>query len=640
MNKKKVILCLVFVLTVLLPLSAEIKSKSEIPDFTMTARKDVPVEYTWKIEDIYPSTADWEKAKELVSKKAGVIDEMSKDWTTTPKKMLAFLEILGEINKEGEKLYSYASNQANADLGNPLFQQMRGQLQMLFVQLYSKLAFMEDDILKLGKEKFNDYLAAESGLEPYAFDIEKTLRTKEHVLPTDQQKIASLTGLFSDAPQKAAKMLNDVEIPAPTITLSDGTEVVLNYANYEKYRSSKNAADRALVMNTYWTNNKKFENTLAILVDAGMKQHLFNARIHNYKDCLEARLFNENISPDVFHNLIKSTKENLAPLHRYLALKKELLGLDIYKYEDIYTSAVKAVDKKYTWDEAREMILKAMKPLGDEYCRALQEAFDNRWIDRYNNKGKETGAYSGGIYGVHPFVKMNYNGSYDTFSTLAHELGHAMHSYFSDKTQHYAKSQYSSFLAEIASTFNETLLMEYLLKNEKDDLFKLFILDSFLNRFRGTVYRQTMFSEFELAMHRQAEANQTLTAEWLNKIYLELTRLYHGHEKGIVEVGDFIQNEWSSVPHFFLNYYVFTYSTGMIASQALAEMVLQGGKKEREKYLDFLKAGGSRFPLDTLKLAGVDMTTTAPAEAAFKRFDQMVSRMEAIVKKLKKQGKL
>ncbi len=640
MNKKRVILCLVLTLTVLLPLSTQTKSKNEIPDFTMTARKDVPVEYTWKIEDIYLSRTDWEKAKEQVVKKAGAIDGMSKDWTTSPQKMLALLETLGDINKEGERLYSYASHQANADLGDPLFQQMKGQLQMLFVQLYSRLAFMEDDILKLGKEKFSDYLAAEPGLEPYAFDIEKTLRMKKHVLPADQQKIASLTGLFSDAAEKAAKMLNDVEIPAPKITLSDGTEVVLNYANYEKYRSSKNAADRALVMNAYWANHKSFKNTLAILLDAAMKEHLYNARVHNYKDCLEARLFKENISPEVFHNLIKSTKENLAPLHRYLALKKELLGLDIYKYEDIYASAVKAVDKKYTWDEAREIILKAMKPLGDDYCRGLQDAFDNRWIDRYNNKGKETGAYSGGLYGVHPFVKMNYNGSYDTFSTLAHELGHAMHSYFSDKTQHYAKAQYSSFLAEIASTFNETLLMEYLLKNEKDDLFKLFILDSFLNRFRGTVYRQTMFSEFELAMHRRVETDQTLTAEWLNKTYLELTRLYHGHEKGIVEVGDFIQDEWGSVPHFFLNYYVFTYSTGMIASQALADMVLQGGKKEREKYLDFLKAGGSRFPLDTLQLAGVDMTTTAPAAAAFKRFDQMVSRMEEIVKKLKKQGKI
>lgn len=631
---------MVLIAALLLPLCAETKNKKEIPDFSMTARKDVPVEYTWKIEDIYPTIEDWKKAEEHTRKKIGKIDEISKDWLSSPSQMLAFLELLTGIDKNAMKLFSYASHQANADLGNSLFQQMKGQLQMLFVQMQSKLAFMEDDILELGKEKFAGYLKKEPGLQPYAFGIEQTLRMKKHILPTDQKKVASLTGLFSGAGQKAARMLTDVEMPAPEITLSDGKKILLNYANYVKYRDSKNAADRALVMNTFWENNKKFNNTLAILLDGGIKQHLFNARIHRYKDCLEARLYGENIDPQVYLNLIKTTKENLAPLHRYLNLKKELLGLDKYIYEDIYASAVKAVDKTYTWDEAEKIILAMMKPLGKEYLKGLEKAFKNRWIDRYPNKGKQTGAYSGGLYGVHPYVKMNYNGSYAALSTLGHELGHAMHSYFSSKTQHFDQAQYSSFLAEIASTFNENLLMEYLLKTEKDDLFKLYILDGFMNRFRSTVYRQTLFAEFELEMHRQVEKGGTLTGEWLNKKYLELTRLYYGHDKGIVEVGDFIGSEWSSVPHFYLNYYVFTYATGMIASQALTDIVLKGGNAEREKYLDFLKTGGSRYPLDTLKLAGVDMTATAPAEAAFKRFDRMVDRMEQIVKRLKKQGKL
>lgn len=640
MNKKSVFLCLVLITALILPVSAETKSKTEIPDFSMTARKDVPAEYTWKIDDIYPTMDAWEMAKEETIKKTGKIDEMAKEWISSPQKMLAFMELLGDIRQNGMKLFSYASHQANADLGNPLFQQMKGQLQMIFVQMQSKLAFMNDDVLKLGKEKFSEYLEAEPGLAPYAFGIEQTLRMKEHILSTDQQRVASLTGLFSGAAEKASQMLNDVEIPAPEITLPDGQKIVLNNANYIKYRESKNADERALVMHSYWENHKQFENTLAILLDAGMKQHLFNARIHKYNDCLETRLFPENIDPQVYHNLIKSNKENLAPLHRYLNLKKELLGFDKYKYEDIYASAVKSVEKLYPWDEAKAIILEMMKPLGKDYIKGLEMAFNNRWIDRYSNKGKETGAYSGGLYGVHPFIKMNYNGSYATLSTLAHELGHAMHSYFSNKTQPFAMADYSTFLAEIASTFNENLLMEYLLKMEKDDLFKLFILDGFISRFRGTVYRQTLFAEFELEMHRQVEKGQTLTPEWLNKKYLEITRLYYGHDQGIVEVGDFIQNEWSGIPHFYLDYYVFTYATGMIASQALTEMVLNGGKAEREKYLTFLSAGGSRYPLDTLKLAGVDMTTTAPAEAAFKRFDRMVSQMEQIVKRLKKQGKL
>ncbi|MCK4766064.1 MAG: oligoendopeptidase F [Candidatus Aminicenantes bacterium] len=640
MNKKSALLCIVLIVSLLLPVGADSKNKKEIPDYSMTARKDVPVEYTWKIEDIFPTADEWKKEKERIIKKIGEVENVGKDWTASPQKMLDFLQYLDDIQKTAEKLYSYAGHQANADMGSPVFQQMKGELQVIFVQMRSKLAFMNDDILELGEEKFKAYLEVKPGLEPYAFGMEQTFREKEHILSTEKQEINSLTGLFSGAAARAARMLNDVEIPAPELTLSDGNKIVLHRANFIKYRDSKNAPDRTLVMHTYWKNHKKFENTLAILLDAGIKKDLFNARVHKYKDCLDARLFGDNIDPAVFHNLIKSVKANLAPLHRYLDLKKELLGFDKHIYEDIYASAVKAVDKKYTWDEAEAIILKMMKPLGKEYRQGLERAFKNRWIDRYNNKGKQTGAYSGGLYGVHPYIKMNYNGSYATLSTLAHELGHAMHSYFSAKTQHFAEVEYPTFLAEIASTFNENILMDYLLKNEKDDLFKLFIIDGFLNRFRGTVYRQTLFAEFELAMHRRVEAGKALTAKWLNKKYLELTRFYYGHDKGIVEVGDFIQNEWAAVPHFFLNYYVYTYSTGMIASQALTEMVLKGGKAERAKYLAFLSAGGSRYPLDTLKLAGVDMTTTAPSDAAFKRFDRMVSHMEKIVGKLKKQGKL
>ncbi len=635
------LMTLVLMVSLVLPLGARAQDpEKEIPNFSLVPRKDVPVEYTWKIEDIYPSLAEWTKGKDLVVQMIGKIDGMAEDWTASPGKMLSLMELLGDIQKKGRKLGAYANLQGDTDMGNPVFQQMKGQLQMMFVQMGTKLAFMNNDILKLGKEKFAEYLKAEPGLEPYAFGIEEVLRMKEHVLPTDQQKITSLTGLFTGAVEKAFKMLNDVEIPAPEITLSSGEKVVLNFANYSRHRDSKNAGDRALVMQSYWKNHKKFENTLAVLLDAEIKQHLFNARVHKYEDCLAGRLYEENIDPKVYLNLIESVRKNLAPLHRYLTLKKELLGLDKYRYEDIYVSAVKAVDKRYTWDEAKEIILKAVKPLGEVYARGIDMAFSERWIDRYPNKGKEIGAYSSGVYGVHPFIKMNYNGNYNTFSTLAHELGHAMHSNFSFKAQHFAKANYPAFLAEIASTFNENLLLDYLLKTEKDDFFKLFILDGYLNQFRGTVYRQTLFAEFELEMHRRVEAGETLTSEWLNEKYLELTRVYYGHDKGVVEVGDFIQNEWSAVPHFFLNYYVFTYSTGLIASQALADMVLSGKKGAKEKYLDFLSAGGSRYPMDTLKLAGVDMTTDAPANAAFKRFEKLVSEMETIVARLKKKGKI
>lgn len=634
--KFKTLLILVLAISLVLPLAAGSKSKKEIPDYSTTARKDIPVEYTWKIEDLYPNVEAWEKDKDVLVQMIGRVDEMAGDWTSSPQKMLALIELRSEIAKKGARLSSYSSNQSNMDLGNPTFRQMTGQVRNILVQMRSKFSFMNADILKLGKEKFEAYVKAEPGLKPYVFLAMDIFRTEKHVLPADQQRVASLTGLFARTPGSAAGILNNVDLPAPEITLADGKKITLNIANYSRYRGDKNRANRELVMKTYWANHKKFENTFAVLFDGGMKKDFFNARIHKHKDCLAAKLSRNNIEPAVYHNLIKQVRANLGPLHRYLNLKKEMLGLDKFRYADMYASSVKSVDKEYTYDEAMAIIIKSMKPLGKEYTDMLKHAFANRWIDIYPNKGKQSGAYSSGIYGVHPFIKMNYDGTYDNVSTLTHELGHALHTYLANKTQHFANADYPIFLAEIASTFNENLLIHYLLKHEKDDLLKLFILDGFIQQVKGTIYRQTQFAEFELAMHRKVEEGGTLTPKWLNETYLESARFYYGHDKGVVDVDEYIQNEWASVPHFFYNYYVFSYSTGMIASMALSDMVLEGKETGRERYLDFLRAGGSRYPLDTLKLAGVDMTTPAPYEAAFKRIGELVTEMEKIVKRLKK----
>ena len=633
-------MCLFLMMLMPLGVSAGSGNATKIPDFSMKDRKDVPVEFTWNIADIFPTPEAFEKEKADVKKAIDGLETVAKDWTGSSKRMLGLFDYMNDVLKRIFHLFAYSSHQANADLGNPVFQRMRGEVRMMMVSLNEKLAFMDSDILKLGKEKFEKYLKEEPGLAPYKFGVEKVLRMEKHVLPEDQQKIVSMTGLFSRTSQQASNILNDVELPAPEITLSDGTNVTLNYASYVRYRESKNAADRALVMDTFWKNHKRFEKTLATLIDGGMKLHLFTARVHKYKDCLESALYEENIDSSVYLNLIKYVRENLEPLHRFLKLKQELIGIEKLRYQDVYAPAVTSVDKLYTFDEAQKIILDMMKPLGKDYINGLKQAFDNRWIDIYPNKGKESGAYSGGLYGVHPYIKMNYNGTYGSMSTLAHELGHAMHSFFSSRKQHFANHDYATFLAEIASTFNENMLMNHLLESEKDDMFKLFILTNYIEQLRATIYRQTLFAEFELAMHREVENGGTLTAEWLDEKYLELTRFYYGHDKGIMEVGDFIANEWGSIPHFYLDYYVFQYSTGIIASMALTNNVLNGGKAEQQKYIEFLSAGGSDFPLEILKRAGVDMTTQAPYDAAFKRFDYLVSQMEILVKRLKKNKKL
>ncbi|MCK4891019.1 MAG: oligoendopeptidase F [Candidatus Aminicenantes bacterium] len=637
---KKIFIVLVFA-GLILP-SSGFSSSKNIPDFSTTERDKVPEEFKWNISDIFPSIEAWKKGSEELGKLIPQLTEVSKDWTMSAGNMLKFFKTLGKIYRKGYKLYSYASNRSNMDMGNPLFQKMKGEMRSYFIRIGSMISFVNSDILKLGGEKFAEYIKAEPELKVYKFEIDEILRMKAHVLPPDQQRIVSLTGLFSSAPSRTSGILNNVEMPNAKIKLADGKEVELNYSNYAKYRKSKNPDRRSRVMRKYWGNHRMFEKTFAVLLDAEMKKHVFNSKVGKFENTLKARLYPNSIDTSVYHNLIKYTRENLEPLHRYLKLKKDLLKLKEYKYDDIYASAVAKVDKLYTFEEAKDLIIKVMKPLGADYEKGLKKAFDERWIDIYANKGKQSGAYSSGLYDVHPFVKMNYDGSYSDLSTLAHELGHAMHSWFTSKKQHFTNSNYATFLAEIASTFNESLLINYLLENEKDDLFKLFLLDEYIEGFRVTLYRQTLFAEFELALHKMAEQGKTLTADILDQKYLELTRYYYGHDKGVVKVDDFIRNEWAGIPHFFLNYYVYTYSTGIIASMALADNVLHGENKKQNKakYLDFISAGGSRPPLDILKTAGVDMTTADPFQKAFKRLNYLVTEMEKIVKRLKKKNKI
>ncbi|MCU0236145.1 MAG: oligoendopeptidase F [Acidobacteria bacterium] len=632
-------LCAILLLPPLLA-GQDDKMEKRIPDHSLLERSQVPAEHTWKIEDLYASEADWQAEKAAAARDIARIDNAAQGWTASPAAMLALLDLVSGIELRGSRLMSYASHQYNTDMGNTRFQAMTGELRSLFVEMGSKLSFLQPDVLALGAGKFAAFLQAEPRLAVYRFGIEGILRGKDHVLPGEQQRIATLTGLFSGAPERAAGIFNDVEIPPAEVTLSDGQKVVLNYAAYTRLRAAKNPADRTRVMKSFWDNQKRFASTLATLQDGAIKMHWFNAQIHKHPDCLAARLFAEDISPEVYQQLIRQVHAFLPSLQRYLALKQRMLGLPRFRYEDVYAQAVPAIDKTYTFDEARRIVTASLKPLGKDYLAALRHAFDDRWLDLYPNKGKESGAYSGGVYGVHPYIKLNYSGDYDAVATLTHELGHAMHSYFSDQAQPFPTSNYTTFLAEIASTFNEHLLLHQLLKNEKDDLFKLYLLDNYLDGFRGTLFRQTLFAEFELAMHNRVEQGLSLTADWLNRKYLELTRQYYGHDKGICQVDDYIQVEWNRISHFYLDYYVFQYSTGIIASLALSDMVLKGDARAQAGYLEVLKAGGSDFPLAILKKAGVDMARPEPYIIALKRFDGLVGEMEKIVARLRKQKKL
>jgi len=602
-----------------------------VPDYSSTERAKVPEAFKARIADLFASPGAWLTELEGVKAALAVLDPQPKDWTRSPGAMAALLEWRDGVQQRLNRLSTYASFQSDMDLADSRFQAMKGQAQDLAVSLQSKLTFMDPDLLAMGPDRVEAALAAEPRLAPYRVGLLRTLRMRDHVLPAGEERVAAMAASFTDAPAKASTLLNDVDIPRPEISLSTGERATLNTATYVRLRGSRDTGDRRRVMEAYWTSQKPFEDAQAALMDANIKTHLFDARVHGYPNCLEASLFPNAIDPSVYRNLVATLRANLAPLHRLLRLRKRMLGLDQLRYADLYASAVPAVDRVFSYEEAQDLVRQATAPLGPDYGSALAGALANRWVDVYPNKGKQSGAYcTDGSYGFHPFVKLNYDGSYLSVSTLAHELGHAMHSFHSDAAQPFATSSYPIFLAEVASTFNENLLMHHLLDGDAPDASKLYVLDSYLEQLRGTLYRQGLFADFELAMHEQAEQGISLAPDWLDRKYLELTRLYYGHDQGVVRVDDWIQAEWSAIPHFYMDFYVFQYATSMAASMALSKAVLEQGEPARARYIRFLQAGCSKFPVETLKEAGVDFTTPKPVEDAVKAFDDLVGQMEVL----------
>ena len=605
-----------------------------IPDYSQTERSQVPEEFKFNVADLFKDEAAWRAEFAAVKQLADSVDGLAKNWTSSPKQVADLLDLFNAVNERGDRLFAWAKLQNDMDLSNPGFTRMQSEFQNLAVEFTTKTAFVAPDVLALGAEKIAAYLAAEPRLAPYRFNLEKILRNRDHTLSEKEESIVAQMGLFTDTPVKVSNLLNDVDMPSSEVTLTDGTKVLLNENNFLKYRLSKVAADRRTVVEAYWKNILKYENTFAALLDGEMKKQVALSRIYKFPSCLEYTLFENNISPDVYHNVISTVRTNLGPLHRLFKLKQKMLGLSEFNYYDIAVPAAPSVNQLYSYEDSQRHILAACAPLGAEYTAGLKRAFSERWIDLYPNKGKQGGAYSMGVYGVHPFVKMNYSGRYDDMSTIAHELGHSMHSQFANAAQPFATAQYAIFIAEIASTFNEAMLLKEVLQTTTDDRVKLRLLESYLERMRGTIYFQAMLAEFELAMHTQAEQGQPLTAEWLKTTFAALYRHYMGVDQGVVKFDDTLAVTWASVPHFFRPFYVFQYATGMVAATALADAVNTGGEAARDRYLGMLRAGGSKFPLDILRDAGVDISQPAPILAAIKQFDTLVAEMETIYARL------
>lgn len=602
----------------------------------MKNRDEVPEKYLWNLSEIYPDDEAWKKEKERIQVEMQKMAEYRGKMTTSADALYNGLDFYVRLTKELVRLSSYASMKSDQDTRVSKYVGMSSEMQQLFSSFGAVTAFMEPELLKMDEAQLQKFIAEKPELKVYEFYVKDLLRKRNHRGSEEVEKVLAYSGLITENAANIFNVFYNAEFPFPEVEVN-GKKVRLNSANFALYRGNPDRAVRQNVFGAFFGKLGAFKETFAAQLYGNLNAAQFISLSRNYNSTLEAALDANNIPTAVYHNLIKNVNDNLGTFHRYLNLRKRMMGLDTLHYYDLYAPLVNQVDLSYTVDEAIQHVLASLKPLGEDYIQVSTKAFNERWIDMYPNEGKRSGAYSNGsVYDVHPYILMNYNGKYNDVSTLTHELGHTMHSYLSNKNQHYANANYSIFVAEVASTLNEELLNDYMLKQIKDDQVRLAILGNYLEGAKGTLFRQTQFAEFEAIVHERVGRGEALTGQDFDQIYLELTKKYYGHDQGVCVVDDYIKSEWSYIPHFYYNFYVYQYATSFTASTALSEKVLNGNDADRKQYLNFLSSGSTKYPVDLLKDAGVDMNTSEPFDLTIAKINAVMAEMEAILTKLGK----
>jgi oligoendopeptidase F len=597
-------------------------------------RAEISDKYKWNLEDLYSSDDAWNQAKQELVAQFDQVSGYKGKLANSASELLACLKFSSSVSKEFGRLYSYANMKSDEDVGNSKYLAMKQEIQQLSTDYSSKAAFIRPEIAQMDKDKIDEFIKQKRGLKIYKMPLYDIQRTKAHTLSDKEEKILAEASLLAGGPASIFSVFSNAELPYPEITLSDGTTARLTKAGYAQHRASPNREDREAVFQAFWDTFTKFKGTFGTQLYANVKKDMFYARTRGYDSSLHSSLDENNIPTEVYLALIENVSNNLDSFHRYLNLKKRMLGVETLKYSDIYAPVVKGLDLKYTFDEAKKLAVDSVKPLGSSYGRVVEKAFKERWIDVYPTPGKRSGGYcNGSAYDVHPYILLNYNGQYDDVSTLAHELGHAMHSYYSNKNQPYPTADYSIFVAEVASTFNEALLIHKMLEEIKEDDTRLSLLMNYLDGIKGTVFRQTQFAEFELRIHEKAERGEPLTGDVLSKLYGEILKKYYGHDKGVCHIDDLYAIEWAYIPHFYYNFYVYQYSTSFTASTALAEKVLGKEKGAVGKFVEFISSGSSDYPIDLLKKAGVDMTGAEPFNKTMTAMNRTMDEIEAILEK-------
>jgi oligoendopeptidase F len=590
--------------------------------------------YTWNLADIFPDMAAWRAAKTRIQAELPQIASFAGKLGTSPQVLADALDLRARLDKELSRLYVYASMTADEDTRLSEPQGMQQEMQQLHAEFSAQASYMQPEILRLGGPAIEEFIAAEPRLAPHAFPLRDAIRRAAHTLSDSEEKILADAQPLAVSAPNIYGILANADFPYPTITISDGRKVKLDQAGYAELRTLPNRADRELAMSTFFTSLGGFRRTFGTTMNSSIQRALFYAKTRKYASTLEASLDSYNIPLSVYMRLIEGVQRHLPTFHRYLRLRKRMLGItDDLHYYDLYAPLVSSVNLRYSPDEAQRHVAAAMRPLGTDYVSVLNRAFTERWLDWYPAEGKRSGAYSnGGAYDVHPYILLNYLGQYNDVSTLAHELGHTMHSYYSNRTQPYPTADYSTFVAEVASTFNEALLIDYMLKQIKDKPTRLSLLGSYLENIKATVFRQTQFAEFELRMHEKGLKSEPITGDALATLYFDITTRYYGHDQKIVVVDDYVANEWSYIPHFYSDFYVFQYATSFTAAEALAARVIGGDADATARFLTFLGSGSSKYPIDLLKDAGVDMTTDAPLDQTMETMNRVMDEMDEILR--------
>ncbi|MDH4165226.1 MAG: oligoendopeptidase F [Gammaproteobacteria bacterium] len=600
-------------------------------------RTEVPARYQWDLKDLYVDDAAWVAGKqELVQSLPAVGAWQGKlgESAASLREGMAAWEL---ASRRADRLYAYAFQLYSQDTRVARSMQMQQEMLQVYNQFQSKVAFMRPEILAIGREKIDAFLAAEPRLRQYRMYFDDILRAAPHTLsPAEEQVFTRMSSLGATG-STVQSVFRSADMPFPEITLSSGEKVRLDAAGYDKYRASSNKVDRDAAFKAFWTRYNEFTRTYAATLNAAVEASVAHRDVRRFPTTLDASLFDYNIPRSVYTQLLADVNANLPTLHRYLKLRQKIMGLPQLGYEDLYAPIVQQVDLEWTPEQAMALTLDSFAPLGKDYVAVLRRGYADRWVDFMPNTGKSPGAFSNTVYGVHPYQLTNFNGAWNDVSTLAHESGHSMHSYLSNAKQPYATANYSLFVAEVASTLNENLLFHHALDQTKDDRTRLFLLASYLDSMRTTLFRQTLFAEFEMKMHEAVERGEALTGESLNRMYLELLRRYYGHDQGVMKVDELYAAEWAYIPHFYRPFYVYQYATSMIGGMQLADGMIgkaavRSGKAtaSRAAYLRLMEAGSSKYPIELLQDAGVDMTTSGPFNAAMREMNAIMDEIERI----------